>query len=384
MPPKPIAYRNGFKVNFRDAGGKKHQVRFSYDIYANPKREAEAYIEAKYLGMAFLTARATLEKSIQDYLRDAELSGEKRPETLRKQREHLTWFCKFASEHLRADSSRPVLVTDVAPILLRSFKLWYFENAPLYQNGRRRTSTDPPKRTWEKYRISLSVFFKYAAGRGLIAANPMLGLDDLKVRKISTPEMRWFKERDLKTIFAEIDATSNPHYAAFFRMLCYTGMRPSEVIKLQWADVDLDGFNLHVRRQTKNYRNRILPLLPELGDHLKSIMPASAKRSQLVFADPKGNPYYSIDRWLRTLYRVLAATGIERANLYTFRHTYGTFMVRVTDLVTVRQLMGHSSVAVTEKYLHSCREYEREAVLKLQQIIPIGRGLGEPKDGSAA
>jgi len=54
--------------------------------------------------------------------------------------------------------------------------------------------------------------------------------------------------------------------------------------------------------------------------------------------------------------------------LYDFRHTYGSWMAMAgVDLMTLRELMGHSSITITQRYCHPTPEHKRAAVAKLAE-----------------
>ena len=60
-------------------------------------------------------------------------------------------------------------------------------------------------------------------------------------------------------------------------------------------------------------------------------------------------------------------TPSQRARLvwHSLRHTFGTRIVRETDIETARDLLGHADIATTAKYLHTDRKRKQEAVARL-------------------
>ena len=75
-------------------------------------------------------------------------------------------------------------------------------------------------------------------------------------------------------------------------------------------------------------------------------------------------------------YALKAGVDIERAHPHGFRHGFGTALVEAdADLDSVRQLMGHSSIATTQRYLHlDTRHVERAAALHPLWSRRSGRG----------
>lgn len=58
--------------------------------------------------------------------------------------------------------------------------------------------------------------------------------------------------------------------------------------------------------------------------------------------------------------------------LYDFRHTYGSRMAMAgVDLMTLRELMGHSSITITQRYCHPTSEHKLAAVAKLAEYNAV-------------
>ena len=58
-----------------------------------------------------------------------------------------------------------------------------------------------------------------------------------------------------------------------------------------------------------------------------------------------------------------------RFPLYDFRHTFGSRMAMAgVDLMTLRELVGHSSITTTQRYCHPTPEHKRDAVEKLRKF----------------
>jgi site-specific recombinase XerD len=57
----------------------------------------------------------------------------------------------------------------------------------------------------------------------------------------------------------------------------------------------------------------------------------------------------------------LAAARIAGASVHTLRHTFGTHhALNGTDLPVIRDMMGHSTIGTTEKYVHLAREVQKK------------------------
>jgi integrase len=72
----------------------------------------------------------------------------------------------------------------------------------------------------------------------------------------------------------------------------------------------------------------------------------------------------------------LGATGVPAhsrlRDLIDFRHTYGSRMAMAgVDLMTLRELMGHSSITITQRYCHPTPEHKLAAVAKLVEYNEV-------------
>ena len=85
------------------------------------------------------------------------------------------------------------------------------------------------------------------------------------------------------------------------------------------------------------------------------------KRSEFAFYNPDtGKPFVDLKAGLSRACRKAAVSGVS---WHTLRHTFASRLVnRGVDIVTVKELLGHSSVTVTMRYAHTNIEAKRAAV----------------------
>jgi len=161
-----------------------------------------------------------------------------------------------------------------------------------------------------------------------------------------------------------------PHLPAFIRLALNTGCRKSELIKLEWARVSLDRrlLTLHAEH-TKSGRRRSVPLNDAAVDALRDLLAwrgSHAPGSPWVFATQDGRRITTFQTGFSAACR---RAGIVDFRIHDMRHTCASWLVMAgTPLQTVRDLLGHSSVTVTERYAHLAPEQLRGAV---QRILPF-------------
>lgn len=151
-----------------------------------------------------------------------------------------------------------------------------------------------------------------------------------------------------------IDAPKRQRDKLLLRLMYAGGLRVSEVCGLQWGDVLSSGV-LHVRNG-KGEKDRFVtlstPILERLNEHRQG-----AKEGAPIFLSQKGG---RLDKTAvhRVVKRAAAAAGLSSdVSAHWLRHSHASHALdRGASIVTVRDTLGHSSIATTNKYLHSKRQ----------------------------
>ena len=143
-----------------------------------------------------------------------------------------------------------------------------------------------------------------------------------------------------------------------FLFSCFCGLRRSDVIRLTWSNIQIDGDNTFLRIIIKKTKNPlILPLsemalrwLPEKGD---------AKENDLIFplSPRSGHEGYMLKAWA-------ALAGIKKnVTFHVARHTFATMELTAgADLYTTSKLLGHTNVKTTQIYAKIVDKKKTEAV----------------------
>jgi len=172
---------------------------------------------------------------------------------------------------------------------------------------------------------------------------------------------------------ASLVAQPNPRYLTghrnrvMLRLMLDTGLRLSEVIRLQWKDLDMNSGKVMVR-QGKEAKDRILwtgeANLAALVDWQERQASECAGSPQNVFTTKEGgklDPRY-IQRMVK---RYAVKADIEKdISPHTLRHTFATDLYRETTNIRLTQMaLGHSNLATTQIYTHIVDE-ELEGALR--------------------
>jgi integrase len=162
----------------------------------------------------------------------------------------------------------------------------------------------------------------------------------------------------------------SPHLANFIRLALNTGCRCNELLKLQWDRVDLKANLILLGEQdTKTARRRSVPLNAEARAAMLNLARFRATfcpASPWVFAHKDGNRQAAV---VKAFKRALRNAGIEDFRIHDLRHTCASWLVSAGQpLPAVRDLLGHSSVTMTERYAHLAPENVRAAVAALDNV----------------
>lgn len=205
-------------------------------------------------------------------------------------------------------------------------------------------------------------------------------------RRLREPEgrVRWITKAEAAAL---IRAAGKEYRAAhlpdFIRLALHTGMRRGEMLGLEWRRVDLQAGLIYLEgTHTKSGKRRSIPLNMEARAALISRASFRAEHcpdSPWVFCNSEGERIASIKHSF--------ASACERAGILDFRvhdlrHTCAAWLVSAgVPLPAVRDLLGHSTVKVTERYAHLAPENVRAAVDAL--VTRSRSGHANEKEGNA-
>jgi integrase len=201
-----------------------------------------------------------------------------------------------------------------------------------------------------------------AARRGLIASNPVTRLERGERPKIEGREMRVLDSAGIERLLGSAPA----RYRALLATAVFTGLRQGELLGLTWADVDLDGGLVSVRKQLDRHGQRVEPKTPQAVREV-GLMPALvrtlrthradafsrgvAKASDFVFASETGTPLHYRNVVRRGLDKAMRDAGLDEAGRLRFhdlRHTFASLVIaQGLNVVFVSRQLGHSSPNIT-------------------------------------
>ena len=197
--------------------------------------------------------------------------------------------------------------------------------------------------------------------------NPITG------RKLREPEgrVRWITHAEAQALIRAAErVTQAPHLADFIKLALHTGMRRGEMLGLEWRRVDLQTGLIHLEADhdhTKAGKRRSVPMNAVAREAIMGRLRFRAQHrpdSPWVFCDTQGQRIADVKHSFATARK---AAGIEDFHIHDLRHTCAAWLVSAgVPLTEVRDLLGHSTVIMTERYAHLAPERIRDAVSRLE------------------
>lgn len=134
----------------------------------------------------------------------------------------------------------------------------------------------------------------------------------------------------------------------FVQIMAYIGLRPNELLRLTKNDVQNECLSICT---SKTGRPRIVPIHPAIKSAVKRL--------------PIGVGY----RWIARHFEMARmALGKPSWRIYDLRHTAASWLIQSgADLVTVRDILGHTSLAMTGRYSHLSTDHLRVAVRRVRR-----------------
>lgn len=212
---------------------------------------------------------------------------------------------------------------------------------------------------------AIHTFYRWAVDEGTIAHDPSLLLGRPKVANRLPTVLRAREAADLVEV-PDADETDDPieravalRDRAILELLYGSGLRVSEVTSLRRDDFDLDGARVLVRGKGSKERrvpvsdDAVLAVRAWLADGRVHL---AADAGSPLFLNRKHKPMSPRDvRAMVDGYAGVLLPG-RRIGPHTLRHSYATHLLEGgADIRAVQELLGHSSVATTQRYTHVSR-----------------------------
>lgn len=204
---------------------------------------------------------------------------------------------------------------------------------------------------------SLKAYYKFLMRIEQISRNPLLKHKSLKEpKKIQIPfsENEMFEVLDVNEFTDDFDGVLKK---TIILLLYSTGIRRAELISLKPESVDFSNETLKVLG--KRNKERIVPLTDEVLTQLKFYLKckeelASKANIETLFISKRGVKLSAtfVYNLINSYFSIVSAKS--KKSPHVLRHTFATHLLNNgADLNSVKELLGHSSLASTQVYTHS-------------------------------
>lgn len=208
---------------------------------------------------------------------------------------------------------------------------------------------------------ALRAAFKKAVEWGYINEDPGKGV--AQIRQPKSPP-KYLTGEEIEKLLTVDQQMRDRQFNRVIRFFLLTGLRRSELLNLEWSDVDPENGLIHIRNketfQTKTLSERSIPISAALERLIQEIGP---KEQGYVFPSPNGGTYEQ-RVWGRKLKRRVRRAGLsENYTLHTLRHTFATHLrEKGAGLDALAELLGHTSLETTRMYGHLTPKHLRSVV----------------------
>jgi len=296
-----------------------------------------------------------MEDAIRAFVTYLDLEQGASPETIRGYQSDLRQFLSFLKTH---DSGQPTLTSPQAiqPQTIRHYLAWLA--------GRNEKKSSQARKL-----AALRSLYRFLSQKGLVEVNP--------AAQVRTPR----PGHRLPTVLSKDDADRLMEFPdgeklpavrdrAILETLYSTGARVSELVGINWSDIDLaEGM---VRLRGKGKKERLVPVGQVAVEAIRdydTLTPVNHEESQRRGPFPgrarqvhaQGIPVFRSNRGGR-----LSARSVERlvkkysirlqggtVTPHTLRHSFATHLLdEGADLRVIQELLGHASLGTTQKYTH--------------------------------
>lgn len=206
---------------------------------------------------------------------------------------------------------------------------------------------------------SLKTFYSYFLKQGRISNNPTDGIKSPKLG-IHLPTYLTIDEVN-KLLDIEVTDAFSSRNKAILELMYATGLRISEVISLEFKNIDYD--ECIIRVMGKGSKERIVPVndyaIKYLKEYIDNYRPELVKNeiNNYIFLNNHGR-MLTRQGIFKMIKNYAALKNIKKTiGPHTLRHTFATHLLENgADLRVIQELLGHSDISTTQIYTHLTKE----------------------------
>jgi len=220
--------------------------------------------------------------------------------------------------------------------------------------------------------ITIKCFFKYLLEKGIITHNPAQKVKIPKIKRKLPTFLTYQEAKKLKKVAIRY---KNKRDILIITLLLNCGLRKSELANIKLSDIIDDMLIIH----GKGGKQRIVFLndvcIKAINDYLNEREKYNIQNEYLILSDYKYHKNKdnvkpitasSIDKIIKK-YAKLAGLDTKKIHPHVLRHTFATNQLEAgTDIRTLQEMLGHSSIQTTVIYASVTNKAKKEAVKRVQ------------------
>ena len=218
---------------------------------------------------------------------------------------------------------------------------------------------DDPKRpitvaSANRYLSTLRTIMKSAVRWGYLPFYPLEGVKTLK-EEAQVPD--GLHDEELEALLSHLP----PYAYSICAVAGDTGMRYSELERLQWRDLDMQRHTITIRK-TKSKEPRVIPMTERVHRIVREL------RIEMDQERVKRTAVFEMSQCRKPLIHAAEKIGRKHFHFHQLRHTFATRLLdKGVPIEQVQYLMGHKTIAMTLRYDHARPDRYLEAIAALEQ-----------------
>jgi integrase len=226
--------------------------------------------------------------------------------------------------------------------------------------------------------------FNYAKQHNLFdGESPTKGV---KLLKVDNRRIRFLSSEEANHLLAELKKNSMTSYRISLLSL-FSGLRFGEIAGLCWQHIDMENRQI-VILDPKNAKTRFSFMADAVCRMFSEMTPG--KPNDLVFATKDNRAMKQVsDSFMAAVNRLKLNDGIEDRRLkvvfHSLRHSCGSQLAMSgADLSTIQAVLGHKTLAMTERYSHLSNQHIKKAINRLEDAMNLAGSKVIPLKGLAS
>lgn len=215
---------------------------------------------------------------------------------------------------------------------------------------------------------AIKVMFRKACAWGYIAKSPAENILQLKTIKAQPRALTNEEVKRAIQTAASAEYLGTCH--AMIVIAYYTGFRFGEIYNLQWQDIDFDKKLISVNPKKDFIPKNGIALTIPLSAHLEKFLLLLPRWEHTYIVANSTGKRFTSQTVRAKLRKVFDEAGLPDVSLHKLRHTFASHLAwQAVPMDNIKDLLGHSSTAITNRYRHIAPSYLAGSINLLPDLL---------------